>query len=63
MVGRGIEGREITGLLQTILPTLNEFTEGAGTTEVGSLYQYFTTRIEKGDFRRACRLGTCRALK
>ncbi len=28
---------------------LNEFTEGAVAIEVGSLFQYFTTRIEKDD--------------
>ncbi len=31
---------------------LNEFTEGAVVIEVGSLFQYFTTRTEKGDFLR-----------
>ncbi len=42
---------------------LNEMTEGAITIEVGSLFQYFTTRFEKDDFLRRRRLGPCRALK
>ncbi len=34
---------------------LKEFTEG-----VGSLFQYFTARVEKGDSLRMRRLGLCR---
>ncbi len=36
---------------------LNESTEGIVTIEVGSLFQYFMTRIEKHDFLRKRRLG------
>ncbi len=36
---------------------LNELTEWAVATHVGSLFQYFTTRTEKDDFLRRRRLG------
>ncbi len=42
---------------------LNELTEGAVTIGVGSLFQYLTTRIEKHDFLRKRRLGSCKTLK
>ncbi len=44
-----IEGRELTGLLQRVFPTPNELielTEILVTIKVGSLFQYFTTRID-----------------
>ncbi len=37
---------------------LKEFTEGAVTIGMGSLFQYFTTRIEKDDFLRRRLLGS-----
>ncbi len=40
-----------------------ELTEGAVTIGVGSLFQYITTRIEKGDFLQRLRLGPYRSLK
>ncbi len=63
--GGGIEGGEIMGLQQTVLPTpiqVDVFTEGAVTIGVGSLFQYFTTRVEKDDFLRKRRLGPCSVL-
>ncbi len=42
---------------------LNAITEGAITIEVGSLFQYFTTCIEKDDFLPRRRLGPCRTLE
>ncbi len=38
---------------------LKELTEGAVTIVAGSLFQYFTTRIEKDCFLRRRRLGPC----
>ncbi len=61
----GIEGWEITGLLQTNPHSdepscrLKELTEGAVTIGVRSLFQYFKTRFEKGDFLQRRRLGPC----
>ncbi len=48
--GEGIEGREITGLQQTVPSTpwlLKDLTEGAVAIRMGSLFLYFMTRIEK----------------
>ncbi len=42
---------------------LNELMEGAVTLEVGSLFQYFTTRIERDDVLRRRRLRPCRILQ
>ncbi len=42
---------------------LKEFTEGAVTKGVGSLLQYFMTRVEKDGFLQRRRLGPCRTLK
>ncbi len=42
---------------------LSELTEGAVTIEVVSLFQDFTTRIEKDNFRGKRRLGPCVTLK
>ncbi len=42
---------------------LKEVTEGLVTVEVGSLFQYFTTSVEKDDFLRRRRLWPCRTLK
>ncbi len=42
---------------------LSVLTEGPLTIEVGTLFQYFTTRIEKGEFLRRHRNGPCRTLK
>ncbi len=59
-------GREITQVLQEKIPTvdgptvnLKIDTEGDKTRGVGSLFQYFTTRIEKAPFLRRRRLGSC----
>ncbi len=72
--GGGIE-LEFTGLQQTILPTPSqvdvwrnwrkgqELREGPVTIREGSLFQYFTTRVEKDGFLRRCRRGACRTLK
>ncbi len=49
----GIVVLEAMRLLQTNTP--NEFTEGAVTIEVGSLFHYFPTRIEKDHFLRGTR--------
>ncbi len=42
---------------------LSVLTERALTIEVGILFQYFKTRIEKKDFLRRHRNGLCRTLK
>ncbi len=42
---------------------LKEFMEGMVTIGVGSLFQYFTRRVEKGDLHRRRRLGPCRPSK
>ncbi len=63
-MGRGLDRR--TGSYGTLANSsshtesswhLKGFTEGAVTIGVGSLFQYFTTRVEKDDFLRRCRLG------
>ncbi len=59
-----MNGREITGLQQAESSwRLKEFMEGVVTTGVGSLFQYFMPRVEKGNFLRRRRLGTCRPSK
>ncbi len=57
-----LEG-EITGLQQTVLLTPSQVdTEGAVTIGEGSLFQYFTTLVEKDDFLPRRLLGPCRTL-
>ncbi len=41
---------------------LKKFTKGR-LHRKGSVFQYFTTRVEKGDFRQMRRLGPCRTFK
>ncbi len=42
---------------------LKELTEGTVTIGVGSLFQYFTTRVKKDEFLQRHRLGPYRNLK
>ncbi len=65
IIGRGVEGSTGNHGTSTYSSShaesswhLKEFTEGALTIGVGSLFQYFTTRIEKDDIPRRCRLGS-----
>ncbi len=70
--GEGRRGNRRTGNYGTLACSsshvklswyLKEFTKGAVTIGVGSLFQYFTTRVEKDDFLRRRRLGPCKTLK
>ncbi len=46
-----------------IMYFLKEFTEGAVTNGVESLFKNLTTRVEKDNFLRRCQLGSSRTLK